>query len=183
MQVSPVDFGVLIFYFCFLGSIGWITRRFVHNTSDYFRGGGQMLWWMAGASAFMNMFSAWTFTGGASRAYTDGPNILWIYLGNALGFFVCALFFAPRFRQLRVITAMEAVRQRFGAGNEQFFTWLSLPTSVVFAGLWLNGLAVFLHAIFGFDLKLTIIVTGLIVVFNSTLGGSWAVVSSDFSKR
>lgn len=180
MQVTSLDYGVLIFYFCFLASIGWITRRFVHNTSDYFRGGGQMLWWMAGASAFMNMFSAWTFTGGASRAYTDGPNILWIYLGNAIGFFTCALYFAPRFRQLRVITAMEAVRQRFGKGNEQFFTWLSLPTSVIYSGLWLNGLAVFLHAIFGFDLKTTIIVTGIIVVFNSTLGGSWAVVSSDF---
>jgi Na+/proline symporter len=75
---------------------------------------------------------------------------------------------------------MEAVRQRFGKGNEQFFTWLSLPTSVIYSGLWLNGLAVFLHAIFGFDLKTTIIVTGVIVVFNSTLGGSWAVVSSDF---
>lgn len=180
MQVTPVDFGVLVFYFCFLVSIGWVTRRFVHNTSDYFRGGGQMLWWMAGASAFMNMFSAWTFTGGASRAYTDGANILWIYLGNTVGFFVCALYFAPRLRQLRVITAMEAVRQRFGRGNEQFFTWLSLPTSVVFAGLWLNGLAVFLHTVFGFDLEATIVVTGVIVVFNSAIGGSWAVVSSDF---
>lgn len=180
MQVTPIDYGVLIFYFCFLASIGWITRRFVHNTSDYFRGGGQMLWWMAGASAFMNMFSAWTFTGGASRAYTDGTNILWIYLGNAAGFFACALYFAPRLRQLRVITPMEAVRQRFGPANEQFFTWLSLPMSVIYAGLWLNGLAVFLHAVFGFDLRLTIIVTGLIVVFNSTVGGSWAVVSSDF---
>ncbi|HUG12170.1 MAG TPA: hypothetical protein VMM36_14225 [Opitutaceae bacterium] len=180
MQVTPLDYGVLVFYFCFLASIGWITRRFVHNTSDYFRGGGQMLWWMAGASAFMNMFSAWTFTGGASRAYTDGTNILWIYLGNAVGFFACALYFAPKMRQLRVITPMEAVRQRFGPANEQFFTWISLPTSVIYAGLWLNGLAVFLHAVFGFDLKLTIIVTGLIVVFNSTIGGSWAVVSSDF---
>lgn len=180
MQVTPLDYGVLVFYFCFLASIGWITRRFVRNTSDYFRGGGQMLWWMAGTSAFMNMFSAWTFTGGASRAYTDAGNVLWIYLGNALGFFACALWFAPRLRQLRVITAMEAVRQRFGAGTEQFFTWLSLPTRVVFAGLWLNGLAVFLHAVFGFDLENTIIITGVIVVFNSALGGSWAVVSSDF---
>lgn len=55
-----------------------------------------------------------------------------------------------------------------------------MRASVVYAGLWLNGLAVFLHAVFGFDLETTIIVTGLIVVFNSTLGGSWAVVSSDF---
>lgn len=180
LQTSTLDLGVLAFYFLFLASIGWITRRFIHNPSDYFRGGGQMLWWMAGASAFMNFFSAWTFTGAASRAYTDGLNILWIYVGNAAGFLLCACYIAPRLRQLRVITPMEAIRQRFGAVNEQVFTWLSLPSSVVYAGIWLNGLAVFLHGIFGFDLPTTILVTGLIVVFNSTLGGSWAVVSGDF---
>jgi SSS family transporter len=180
LQISPLDLGVLAFYFLFLASIGWITRRFIHNPSDYFRGGGQMLWWMAGASAFMNFFSAWSFTGAASRAYTDGLNILWIYIGNAAGFFLCACYIAPRLRQLRVITPMEAIRQRFGVANEQVFTWLSLPSSVVYAGIWLNGLAVFLHGLFGFDLQTTILVTGLIVVFNSTLGGSWAVVSGDF---
>ena len=35
-------------YFVFLIVIGWIFRTFSSNTSDYFKGGGKMLWWMVG---------------------------------------------------------------------------------------------------------------------------------------
>ncbi|MDP0498499.1 MAG: transporter [Verrucomicrobiota bacterium JB022] len=180
MRISPYDLFVVIFYFGFLASIGLLTRKFVSDTSDYFRGGGQMLWWMTGATAFMTQFSAWSFTGAASHAYSNGPIILTIFFANALGFFINYAYFAPKFRQLRVITPIQAVRQRLGRANEQFFTWIFLPTNIAYAGIWLNGLAVFLATVFGFDLQTTIIVTGLIVLFNSTIGGAWAVVSSDF---
>jgi len=180
MNISYYDLSVVLFYFAFMASIGWVTRKFVTNTSDYFRGGGQMLWWMTGATAFMTQFSAWSFTGAASKAYLDGPIILTIFLANSLGFFINYLYFAPKFRQLRVITPIQAVRQRLGPVNEQFFTWVFIPTNIVYAGIWLNGLAVFLSAVFGFNLTTTIIATGLLVLFNSTIGGTWAVVSSDF---
>ena len=52
-------------YFVFLIVIGWIFRTFSSNTSDYFKGGGKMLWWMVGSTAFMTQFSAWSFTGAA----------------------------------------------------------------------------------------------------------------------
>src|SRR5579859_5305095 len=114
-MLSHYDYAVIAFYFLFMLVIGWVCRRFIANTSDYFRGGGKVLWWMVGSSAFMLSFSAWTFTGGAGKAYEDGAIILAIYFGNAIGFFFNFLFFAPRFRQMRVVTAMQAVRKRFGA--------------------------------------------------------------------
>ena len=180
MNISYYDLAVLVSYFILMLVIGWVTRKYVVNTSDYFRGGGQMLWWMTGATAFMTQFSAWSFTGAASKAYTDGPIILTIFLANALGFFISYCYFAPKLRQLRVITPVQAVRQRFGKVNEQFFTWLFIPTNLLYAGIWLNGLAVFLSAVFGIPLQFTIIVTGFIVMFYSAAGGSWAVVMSDF---
>ena len=39
----------------------------------------------------MVSFSAWTFTGAASRAYGDGWPIMIIYVANAVGFFVWCL--------------------------------------------------------------------------------------------
>ena len=68
--------------------MSWVFKRFIRNTSDYFRGGGEMLWWMAGAGAFMVSFSAFTFTGNAGKAYTDGPVVMVIFVGNALGFLI-----------------------------------------------------------------------------------------------
>jgi Na+/proline symporter len=179
-MLSTYDHLVIGFYFVFMAVIGWVCRRFIGNTSDYFRGGGQMLWWMAGASAFMVSFSAWTFTGAASKAYEDGPVIMILYFANAFGFFINYLFFAARFRQMRLVTAIQGIRERFGLGSEQFFTWLQIPLGVLYAGIWLNGLSVFISAAFGFDLKTTIIVTGVVVLIMAVVGGAWAVVAGDF---
>lgn len=139
-----------------------------------------MSWWMAGSSAFMVQFSAWTFTGAASKAYQDGLLVLVIFFGNAVGFVANYWYFAAKCRQSRVITAVEAMRIRFGKTAEQVFTWLQLPIGTLYAGIWLNGLGVFFSAVFGFDIKTTVLVTGTVVLILSVTGGSWAVVASDF---
>ncbi len=178
--MTVYDHGVIAFYFLFMLGMGWLTSRIIRNSSDYFRGGGEMLWWLVGSSAFMTQFSAWTFTGAASKAYTDGWPVFVIFFANASGFGICALYFAARARQMRVITPLEGVRQRFSRANEQIFTWMQIPLGTLYAGIWLNGLAVFLSAAFGFELETTILVTGLIVVAMTLAGGSWAAVAGDF---
>ncbi|CAM3224609.1 sodium:solute symporter family transporter [Vibrio rarus] len=177
MDLNTIIVGV---YFLFLIAIGWMFRTFTSTTSDYFRGGGNMLWWMVGATAFMTQFSAWTFTGAAGKAYNDGFAVAIIFLANAFGYFMNFAYFAPKFRQLRVVTVIEAIRMRFGATNEQVFTWSSMPNSVVSAGVWLNALAIIASGIFGFDMMMTIWITGLVVLAMSVTGGSWAVIASDF---
>ncbi|MBK1876659.1 sodium:solute symporter family protein [Pelagicoccus mobilis] len=180
VSLTNFDYGVIGFYFLFMVAIGLLFRNFIGNTSDFFRGGGQMSWWMAGSSAFMVQFSAWTFTGAASKAYNDGLLVLVIFFGNALGFVANYWYFAAKCRQSRVVTAVEAMRIRFGKTAEQVFTWLQLPIGTLYAGIWLNGLGVFFSAVFGFDIKTTVLVTGLVVLILSVTGGSWAVVASDF---
>lgn len=179
-MLGTFDYAAIVFYFAFMALVGFAFRRYSNNVSDYFRGGGQILWWMAGASAFMTQFSAWTFTGAASKAWSDGPIILALFFANGVGFLFNWKWFAAWFRQLRVVTPIDAVRRRYGKVSEQFFTWIQLPVGVVYAGIWLNGLAVFLHAVFGFDLTATILVTGGVVLLVSMTGGVWAVMASDF---
>ncbi|MGV2989162.1 sodium:solute symporter family protein [Vibrio sp. E150_011] len=177
MELNTFIVGV---YFLFLIAIGWMFRTFTSTTSDYFRGGGNMLWWMVGATAFMTQFSAWTFTGAAGKAYADGFAVAMIFLANAFGYLMNYLYFAPKFRQLRVVTPIDAIRMRFGSLNEQVFTWSGMPNSIISAGIWLNGLAIIASGIFGFDMTTTIVLTGLVVLIMSVTGGSWAVIASDF---
>ncbi|PMG48303.1 transporter [Vibrio lentus] len=177
MELNTLIVGI---YFLFLIAIGWMFRTFTSTTSDYFRGGGNMLWWMVGATAFMTQFSAWTFTGAAGKAYADGMAVAVIFLANAFGYLMNYLYFAPKFRQLHVVTPIDAIRMRFGSLNEQVFTWSGMPNSIVSAGIWLNGLAIIASGIFGFDMTTTIILTGLVVLVMSVTGGSWAVIASDF---
>ena len=178
--MTAYDYAVLVFYFAYMLAISWVFRKFVSNVSDYFRGGGKALWWMVGGSAFMAAFSAWTFTGASSKAYLDGWPVMAIYVANAVGFVLNAVYFAPRFRQLRVITAVEAIRHRFGRVSEQAMMWLQIPLSTLQASIHLNALGVFFAAVFGLDLTWTMVVTGVVVLLMALLGGSWAVLAGDF---
>jgi SSS family transporter len=179
-MLSLYDYLVIGAYFAFMIAIGSIFRGANKSTSDYFRGGGQMLWWIVGATAFMTQFSAWTFTGAAGKAYENGILVLGFYAANALGFFINFAGTASRLRQMRIITTLEGIRQRWGKGSEQFFTWLQLPIGILYAGIALNGLGVILSSVFGISMHTTILLSGAVVIFMTTLGGAWAATVGDF---
>jgi Na+/proline symporter len=175
------DYIVIGIYFVLILAIGVVFSRMASkSTSDYFRGGGRMLWWMVGATAFMAQFSAVTFTGAAGKAFADGFAIVAVYIGNTFAFFAGWAFFSHRFRQMRVDTPTEGIRRRFGHENETFFAWALIVFSFLNAGVWLNALGVFTSAVFDADISLTIISIGLTVLFVSVLSGAWGVVASDF---
>lgn len=176
-----VEIIIIIAYFVLIIGIGLVfSKTASESTSSYFRGGGKMLWWMVGATIFMTQFSAWTFTGAAGKAYTDGVTILGVFVGNVVGFIFSYFYFAAKYRQTRLDTGSEIVRRRFGHFNEQFFTWLTVPLSVVSGGLWLNGLAVFVSLILKVNINTTIYIVGIIVMVISLMSGAWGVVASDF---
>ena len=77
------EYLVIAGYFLLIVGIGFAFKRMaVQSTSDYFRGGGRMLWWMVGSTAFMMQFSAWTFTGAAGKAFTDGFAVCLVFVAN-----------------------------------------------------------------------------------------------------
>jgi len=175
------DYLVIAIYFVLILAIGVVFSRMASkSTSDYFRGGGRMLWWMVGATAFMAQFSAVTFTGAAGKAFADGFAIVAVYIGNTFAFFCGWAYFSHRFRQMRVDTPTEAIRGRFGPQNELFFSWALIVFSFLNAGVWLNALGVFTSAVFDADMSVTIISIGMTVLFVSVLSGAWGVVASDF---
>lgn len=175
------EYLVIAGYFTLIVGIGFAFKGMAKNsTSDYFRGGGRMLWWMVGSTAFMAQFSAWTFTGAAGKAYTDGFAVSLVFFANTFAYFCGWAYFSHRFRQMRVDTPTEGIKRRFGQQNETFFSWALIVFSVINAGVWLNALGVFSSAVFNADITLTIIATGLTVLFVSVLSGAWGVVASDF---
>ena len=175
------DYLVIAGYFSLVVGIGFAFKKMAaKSTSDYFRGGGRMLWWMVGSTAFMMQFSAWTFTGAAGKAFTDGFAVSLVFFANTFAYFCGWAYFAHRFRQMRVDTPTQAIRRRFGNQNELFFSVALIIFSYINAGIWLNALGVFSSAVFEADIVLTIIATGLAVLFVSVLSGAWGVVASDF---
>lgn len=168
------------FYFALILATGILFRRYIRDIKDFLRGRGRVPWWIVGVSAFVSQFSAWSFTVGAGKAYRDGFPVLIIYWASALAFLAAGIYWAPRLRQLRVNTPLEAVRLRFGSRNEKILAFLSIPNYLIFPAIWLNGLTVFLKGAFGWDSRVTIWTVGLTLIGMSLLGGAWAVLNSDF---
>jgi len=161
-------------------SMGPVYQSFSKTSSDFFRGGGGMLWWIVGTSSFMIGFTAWAFTGGAAKIYETGTFILILFLCNVVAMVFCYFFVAVKYRQMRIITVMDGVRRRFGKFSEQFFTWLLLVTRIIYGGLGLYTIAVFMTGVFGISMSIQIVVLGAVVTFMTVIGGSWAAIASDF---
>ena len=178
--MTSLDYIVVVFYLTFMLALGPVYKKFSQTASDYFRGGGGMLWWMVGMSGFMTAFTAWSFVGGAGKAYETGTFFALLYAANTAATLFTFFYTAHRFRQMRVITPVEAIRKRFGPTNEQVFTWMPVPLFVVFGGIGLYTIAIFLASVFGVSMVVVIVVLGVTVTVMSIFGGSWAVVASDF---
>ena len=174
------DYIVIGFYLVFMLALGPVYKSFSKTASDYFRGGGGMLWWVVGASTFMTTFSAWSFTGGAAKAYETGTFFLLLFLCNFVGLFFTYFVTAARFRQMRIITAIEAVRKRYCNTNEQVFTWLPLIFRILFGGISLYAISVFMYGVFQVDQRLIIVALGITAIVMTLVGGSWAATAGDF---
>ncbi|MGC8552584.1 MAG: sodium:solute symporter family transporter [Phycisphaerae bacterium] len=174
------DYLILGFYFIFIFSIGLVFRRYSRDISDYFRGGGTMLWWMSGASALLGALSVWSFTGAAGEIYDAGTLILLVYWSSVVvGVFIW-LVTCYRFRRMRVITPVHAIQRRYGPTTEQLYLWVQLPLGLFMGGLGLNTLAVFISSAFHTNFLATMVVVGVIVMLVSAAGGAWSVVAGDF---
>lgn len=180
LEISNIEYLVIVGYLLLIISVGLVFRKFSSNTDDYFRGGCKGTWWLVGSSAFMSAFSAWTFTGAAGIAYEAGFTVMFIYAGNAIGFFMNYLFMGPWLRQMRVTTFPEAIAMRFGETTRDFYAYYEVPVRILYSAMALYGLGIFCSAVFGYNINHVIIVCGIVVLLYSATGGRWAVMATDF---
>lgn len=179
-MLTIYDYIVIAFYFVFLASLGFVFKKLNRGGTDYFAGGCKSTWWLLGAGSFVSNFSAWVFTGAAGLAYSFGVVVFSITVLDIIGFLVSYFWFAGRFRRLRLVTAMDAVRLRFGEASEQLFTWLQVLTSFFAGAVGMTGLSILVTTAFGFPQVPVILFCSIIMTGMTLFGGKWAVLGSDF---
>lgn len=179
-SIGTLDYLVILFYLLLTIFVGLYFVRFNKAGSDFFKGGNKIPWLVAGISAFMSGFSAWTFTGASGVAYNDGVAAIGLYLGNAASFILGYYLFAARWRRSRVSTTMEYLVERYDATSRQTFSWVTVFFEVFTTAAALYGMAIFVSSITDLPLTTTIIVSSVIILAYCLLGGLWAVVVTDF---
>ncbi|MEN6600861.1 MAG: sodium/solute symporter [Bryobacteraceae bacterium] len=180
VHLSFPDYVVVIGYFVIVVWIGLYFRNQIVAAKDYFAGGHQIPWWLAGISHYMSSFSAFAFVAYAQLGYTYGWVAVTLFWASAFACMLGGLFFARRWRRARVITPVEFLERRFNAFVRQLFAWAGIPMKIFDDALKIFATGLFVSLSMGLSLHWSIILCGVVMIVYTFYGGLWALVVTDY---
>jgi Na+/proline symporter len=175
MLLNPIDIAVLAATLLSIVGYGvWKTRK-NDNLNDYLRGGNSMKWATIGLSVMATQASAITFLSTPGQAWESGMGFIQNYLGMPLALIVVSAFFIPMYYKLKVYTAYEFLENRFDLKTRLLGAILFLIQRGLAAGITIYAPAIILSTVLGWNLSLTILVVGILVIIYTVSGGAKAV--------
>jgi len=173
--VSWVDYAVLIGTLLAIALYGYWRTRHDPNLSHYLKGDETIRWGTIGLSVMATQASAITFLSTPGQAYESGMGFVQNYFGLPFALIVVCAVFIPIYHRLKVITAYQYLGQRFDQKTRLLGASLFLLQRGFAAGITIYAPAIIISAILGWNLQLTILLSGLFVVVYTTAGGTKAV--------
>lgn len=152
----------------------WKTRN-VDNVESYLLGDRDLKWWTIGLSVMATQASAITFLSTPGQAYDDGMRFAQFYIGLPVAMVILCVFVLPIYYRLKVYTAYEYLEGRFDVRTRSLAAVLFLMGRGLAAGITIYAPAIILSSILGWNLSLTILVIGAVVILYTVLGGTKAV--------
>ncbi|MDD4755456.1 MAG: sodium:solute symporter [Prolixibacteraceae bacterium] len=179
MQLPTLD--LVVFILITFGNVIFGASFFFKNrTSGQFTsGGGNLPAWVVGMSIFATFVSSISFLALPGNAYSTNWNALVFSFSIPVAAIMAVKFFVPLYRGIGSISAYNYLETRFGAWARQYASACYLLTQLMRTGAILLLLALPVNALFGFNIRTIIIVTGIAVTLYSMLGGIRAVVWTD----
>ncbi|CAN5469215.1 hypothetical protein BH18VER1_BH18VER1_14290 [soil metagenome] len=173
--MSPIDYAVLVSTVLTIALYGyWRTRR-DRDLGHYLRGDETIRWGTIGLSVMATQASAVTFLSTPGQAYESGMGFVQNYFGLPFALIVVCAVFIPIYHRLKVVTAYEYLGQRFDQKTRLLGASLFLVQRGLAAGITIYAPAIIMSAILGWNLQLTILLSGIFVVIYTTAGGTTAV--------
>ena len=173
--MNLLDFAVLIGSMLAIAAYGtWHTRRH-RDLKHYLRGDETIGWLTIGISVAATQASAITFISTPGQGYQSGLDFVQNYFGMPLALILVAAVFLPLYRRLNVYTAYEFLGRRFDTKTRLLGAGLFLLQRGLAAGITIYAPAIILSTALGWRLDVTIILSGLLVIVYTVIGGSQAV--------
>ncbi len=179
MKLSVLD--LIVFIVLTLGSVIFGASFFYKNktSSQFTSGGGKLPGWVVGFSLFAAFLSSISFLGLPGKGYMSNWNAFVFSLSIPIAAIFSIRFFVPLYRGLGSISAYHYLEVRFGAWASIYASICYILTKVMHTGAILLLLALPLNALFGWNIGIIIICTGITVTLYSMLGGIQAVIWTD----
>ncbi len=173
--MNNLDFLVLFGTLLFIVVYGVWKTRGQHNIQGYLLGDNSLKWGTIGLSVMATQASAITFISTPGQGYEDGMGFVQNYFGIPIALVIVSAVFIPIYYRLKVYTAYEYLENRFDLKTRILGAGIFLTQRGLQASLTIYAPAIILSAVLGWNLALTIVITGLLVIVYTVSGGTKAV--------
>nr|CAC81949.1 sodium iodide symporter [Sus scrofa] len=176
------DYGVFALMLLVSTGIGlWVglARGGQRSAEDFFTGGRRLTAVPVGLSLSASFMSAVQVLGVPAEAYRYGLKFLWMCLGQLLNSLLTALLFLPVFYRLGLTSTYQYLELRFSRAVRLCGTLQYLVATMLYTGVVIYAPALILNQVTGLDIWASLLSTGIICTFYTTVGGMKAVIWTD----
>ncbi|MEM1325886.1 MAG: sodium:solute symporter [Bacteroidota bacterium] len=170
-----IDWSVMLAVLATIVLYGIYKTRKVNTSQSYLQGDKDLPWWTIGLSIMATQASAITFLSAPGQAYESGMGFAQFYFGMPVAMVLLCIFVLPIYYKLNVYTAYEYLEGRFDLKTRTLTAILFLIQRGMAAGLTIYAPSIILSNILNWDLNLTIVLIGAVVILYTMLGGTKAV--------
>ena len=172
--MSTLDWVVLFLTLVSISVYGMYKTRGKKSLETYLKGNKDN-WWTIGLSIMATQASAITFLSTPGQAYEDGMRFIQFYFGLPLAMIIISIAFVPIYYKLKVYTAYEYLENRFDLKTRTLTALLFIVQRGLAAGITIYAPAIILSTLLGWNLTLTNIFIGVLVIAYTVSGGTEAV--------
>jgi SSS family solute:Na+ symporter len=172
--MSTLDWAVLFLTLVSIAVYGMYKTRGKQSLETYLKGNKDN-WWTIGLSIMATQASAITFLSTPGQAYEDGMRFIQFYFGLPLAMIIISVAFVPIYYKLKVYTAYEYLENRFDLKTRTLTALLFIVQRGLAAGITIYAPSIILSTLLGWNLTLTNIFIGVLVIAYTVSGGTEAV--------
>jgi SSS family solute:Na+ symporter len=173
--MSWIDWTVLLVTLLSIAAYGIWKSRGSKNIESYLLANKSMPWHTVAFSIMATQASAITFLSAPGLAYESGLSFVQFYFGLPIAMIVLCIFIVPIYHKLNVYTAYEYLESRFDIRVRSLAALLFLIQRGLAAGITIYAPAIILSTLLGWNIYLTNLIIGLIVIVYTVSGGTKAV--------
>lgn len=171
---------VFVGYFLVVFAIGWYSMRRTRTEEDYWIAGGNLGWFIGGATLAATHTSAGTFVGTIGVMYTAGWSFGWVLISIPLAYWFVAAVLAPRFTAVKQLTLPAFMEARYYSKKVRGLAALIvLIATVVYIQAQIVAGGIIANIVFGIPTQWGMVAFTLILLAYTVIGGMVAVVYTD----
>src|SRR5438270_2065037 len=179
-HLAPIDYAVMAVYFAAVLAVGWLLRRLMRTSTDFFLSGRSLPPWVTGLAFISANLGAQEVLGmGASGAKYGIATSHFYWVGAIPAMVFVGLFMMPFYYGSRARSVAEYLKLRFDEKTRTLNAVSFAVMTVFSSGISMYALGQLLNLLLGWSFDASILVSAVIVLSYILLGGLTSAIYNE----